>query len=115
MVWVGVSCQVVFTAAPWGAWALVIAAAPLTARAAVAVLGLLYETYSDGASDVCQLSVYVTDGAGLRIIWRSTASLAMLGGCRPRPTGRCARSRARPGVLRARRGGGWWAVVASLR
>jgi hypothetical protein len=37
MVWVGVSVHVVCTAAPWGAWTLVIAAAPLTARAAVAV------------------------------------------------------------------------------
>src|SRR5829696_4703384 len=80
MVWVGVSFHVVCTAAPWGAWTLVIAAAPLTARAAVAVVRSLYETYSYWALDVCQLSVYVTDGVWLRIVWRSTASLAMLGG-----------------------------------
>src|SRR5215218_3156453 len=95
MVWVGVSVHVVCTAAPWGAWTLLMAAAPLTARAAVAVLSLLYGSYSEWALNVCQPSVYVTDGAWLRIVWRSTASLAMLGGCRPRPTGRCARSPAR--------------------
>src|SRR5829696_6011922 len=95
MVWVGVSFHVVCTAAPWGAWTLVIAAAPLTARAAVAVVRSLYETYSYWALDVCQLSVYVTDGVWLRIVWRSIASLAMLGGCQPKPTGRCARSPAR--------------------
>jgi hypothetical protein len=42
MVWVGVSVHVVFTAAPWGAWTLIIAAAPLTARAAVEALKAYY-------------------------------------------------------------------------
>jgi hypothetical protein len=32
---VGVSVHVVFTAAPWGAWTVLIAASPLTVRAAV--------------------------------------------------------------------------------
>src|SRR5215207_3314031 len=54
MVWVGVSFHVVFTAAPWGAWTLVIAAAPLTARAAVECWSLLYETYTGRALNVCQ-------------------------------------------------------------
>src|SRR4029453_5965256 len=38
MVWVGVSVHVVCTAAPWGTWALVIAASPLPVRAAFEVL-----------------------------------------------------------------------------
>ena len=78
MVWVGVSVHVVFTAAPWGAWALLIAASPLTARAAVEVLGSLYETYSEGTLNVCQPSLYVNRWRALRIVWRSTASRAML-------------------------------------
>ena len=41
MVWVGVSFHVVFTAAPWGAWALIIASSPLTARTAFEVPGRL--------------------------------------------------------------------------
>src|SRR5512132_2475080 len=42
MVWVGVSVHVVCTAAPWGAGTLVIACSPLTARAALEVLGDYY-------------------------------------------------------------------------
>jgi hypothetical protein len=38
-----VSVHVVCTAAPRGAWTLVIAGSPLTVRAAVEVLELLYE------------------------------------------------------------------------
>src|SRR5688572_23615482 len=80
MVWVGVSFQVVCTAAPWGAWTLVIAAAPLPARAAVRCWSLLYETYSGWTLNVCQPSVYVTDGVWLRIVWQSTAASLCLGG-----------------------------------